>query len=287
MCPPTEFKIEPPINYSQWLHVNDGLIPPRVEMMDEQHRALVSALQQEGVEVELIPPVRGLPYLHATRDVGVIVGDTVVLSSFRAESRRGEAEVAESILGEQELRVLSPDRGFVEGGDVFVDGEHKKLWVGLGSDVLVDEENKWLWEGLGGRTDEPGADFLHRHFGQDLDVVLLRFDHHYTHLDTVFGLPGRDCVLLYEPAFEPPSLRRIRQVYSSIISLDEEEQDHGGANVLPLGSGKVISALENRSVNAKLRQHGFEVIRVPFSEVIKSGGSVRCDTLPLERDASG
>ena len=283
MCRPTYFNIIIPINYTQWLYATDGLPRPRAEVMVEQNQGLIDALQQEGVEVELIPPVPGLPYLHATRDVGVVIGDRIVLSSLKEESRRLEAQVAEPILSKQGLEILTPDRGFVEGGDVFVDGEHRTLWVGLGGDFSGNVQGERLWEGLGGRTDQQGADFLYRHFGRDYDLVLLRFDAQYTHLDTVFGLPGRDCVLLYEPAFDASSLQRIRRVYSSIIPLTDLEQRNAGANVLPLGSGKVISISQNHSVNAKLTQQGFEVIPVPFSEVIKSGGSVRCDTLPVDR----
>jgi N-dimethylarginine dimethylaminohydrolase len=40
----------------------------------------------------------------------------------------------------------------------------------------------------------------------------------------------------------------------------------------------------NTSVNEKLRSLGYEVVAVPFSEVLKSGGSVRCDALPVERE---
>jgi len=32
-----------------------------------------------------------------------------------------------------------------------------------------------------------------------------------------------------------------------------------------------------------LRNHGFEVIEVDITEIIKSGGSFRCCTLPIER----
>jgi len=46
----------------------------------------------------------------------------------------------------------------------------------------------------------------------------------------------------------------------------------------------VISIAENESVNNRLDELGYEVINLPFSEVIKSGGSVRCDTLPIQRD---
>ena len=266
MCPPAFFEIVEPTNAIQWLYYSDGLPKPNPLVMVQQHRRLVDILREEGIEVELLPLVPSLPFQHATRDVGVVIGDTIVLSNLKERTRRLEAQVAEPVLQQYKLRILVPERGFVEGGDVIVDGD--RLWVGLGA-----------------RTNAWGAEFLHRTFGQDYDVIPLHFDPHYTHLDTVFGALSRDHAILYEPAFEPSSLQHIQKAYPSIISLTDKEQQNAGANVLCLSPDKVISIAENPSVNEQLAQLGFEVVTISYSEVIKSGGSVRCDTLPVEREA--
>lgn len=265
MCPPAFFEIVEPTNAIQRLYYSDGLPKPEPLTMVQQHRRLVEILREEGVEVELLPLVPSLPYQHATRDVGVVIGDTIILSNLKERTRRLEAQVAEPVLQQYKLRILVPERGFVEGGDVIVD--HDRLWVGLGA-----------------RTDEWGAEFLHRTFGQDYDVIPLRFDPQYTHLDTVLGVLSQGHAILYEPAFEPSSLQRIQEAYPSIISLTDKEQQNAGANMLCLSPDKLISIAENPSVNEQLAQLGFEVVTLPYSEVIKSGGSVRCDTLPVERD---
>jgi N-dimethylarginine dimethylaminohydrolase len=267
MCPPTYFDIVEPTNYTQWLYSSDGLPRPIPRVMVEQHLRLVEILREEGIEVELLPPVPSLPFQHATRDVGVVIGDAIVLGNLKERTRRLETQVAGPALNKYGLKMLVPKQGFVEGGDVIVD--RGRLWVGLGA-----------------RTDEPGAEFLDRTFGRDYGVIPLRFNSRYTHLDTVFGVLGRGRALLYEPAFEPASLQRIREVYPSIISLTDKEQRNAGANVLCLSPDKVISIAENPSVSEQLAQLGYEVVTLPYSEVIKSGGSVRCDTLPVERVTS-
>jgi N-dimethylarginine dimethylaminohydrolase len=106
------------------------------------------------------------------------------------------------------------------------------------------------------QTDELGAEFPHRTFGRDRDVTPLRPKH--TNLDTIFDVLSRDHALFYEPAFEPSSLQCIPKAYPSVISLSDKEQQNARANMLCLS---------------------------PDSEVIKSGGSMRCDTLPVERDS--
>ena len=266
MCPPTFFEIVEPTNYMQWLYYSDGLPKPRAVVMAEQHLRLVQILREEDVEVDLISPDPRLPYQHATRDVGVVIGETIVLSSLKERTRRLEAQATEPVLQQYRLRILTPDQGFIEGGDVIVDGN--RLWVGLGA-----------------RTDERGAEFLYRTFKQDYDVIPLHFDPKHTHLDTVMGVLSRGHAILYEPAFDSISLRHIQQAYPNTILLTEQEQQNAGANVLSLRPDKVVSIAENHSVNERLTAAGFEVITLSYSEVIKSGGSVRCDTLPLERDA--
>ncbi len=265
MCPPAYFQITKPINVVQWLYYCDGLPKPDPQIMVRQHQSLIDVLRQNDVQVELLAPVRGLPYQHATRDAGVVIGDTIVVSSLKDETRRLESQIVEPVFQRYGLRVLTPDQGFVEGGDLVVDG--RRLWVGLG-----------------GRTDARGADFLHRTFGRDYDVIPLHFGARYTHLDTILGVLGAGRAIVYEPAFEADSLRRLKEVYSAVISLTDREQTNAGANVLCLGPTKLVSIAENTGVNERLTQLGFEVIAVPFSEVIKSGGSVRCDTLPIERE---
>lgn len=68
-----------------------------------------------------------------------------------------------------------------------------------------------------------------------------------------------------------------------MISVTDEEQFQMGPNVLSIGDGKVISLPQNERLNNVLESEGYKVIRVDLSEIIKSGGSFRCCTLPLQR----
>jgi len=240
MCPPTHFDIPVPTNAMQWLYYSDGLRLPDPGLMTQQHERLVEILREEGVEVELLNPHRKLPYQHATRDVGIVIGDRIVLSNLKYWTRQPESEIVKQVLeDEYGLEVLRPT-GFVEAGDVVVD--NKRLWVGIGS-----------------RTNEQGAEFLYGTFGRDHEVIPLRFDPCYTHLDTVLGVLRQGRALVYEPAFDENSLQRIREAYPDSISLTEKEQENGGANVLFLSPKRVISIAENGSVNEQLMRTGFEV----------------------------
>jgi len=63
----------------------------------------------------------------------------------------------------------------------------------------------------------------------------------------------------------------------------DSEQFTMGTNVLSIGHNRVFSLPINQGVNDQLRQHGYKVLEVDFSEIIKSGGSFRCCSMPIER----
>lgn len=69
-----------------------------------------------------------------------------------------------------------------------------------------------------------------------------------------------------------------------LVKVTEEEQFQLGTNVLSIGNKRVLSLPVNGKVNKQLRNRGFQVIEVDITEIIKSGGSFRCCTLPITRE---
>ena len=80
-----------------------------------------------------------------------------------------------------------------------------------------------------------------------------------------------------------PKLIGIHNALGNLIEVSESEQFTMGTNVLSIGQKRVFSLPMNRDVNYQIRQHGYEVLEVDFSEIIKSGGSFRCCSMPIVR----
>jgi len=93
---------------------------------------------------------------------------------------------------------------------------------------------------------------------------------------------NENTALIYSQGIDQKSYQLLKATYN-LINISDEEQFRLGTNVFSIGNKKIISLPENKRVNEELRNAGFTVIEVPFSEVIKSGGSFRCCTLPLLR----
>jgi arginine deiminase len=62
------------------------------------------------------------------------------------------------------------------------------------------------------------------------------------------------------------------------------EQWDEGNNVVALQPGVVIAYERNEQINARMREHGIEVITIPGSELARGRGGPRCMTCPIERE---
>jgi arginine deiminase len=85
-----------------------------------------------------------------------------------------------------------------------------------------------------------------------------------------------------EAVLDVPAVRLIHCAHD--CSVGEQEQWHEANNVLAVEPGVVITYDRNAHTNARLRQHGVQVIEIPSSELARGRGGPRCLTCPIERD---
>jgi N-dimethylarginine dimethylaminohydrolase len=149
-----------------------------------------------------------------------------------------------------------------------------------GGDVIIDRETVYV--GISNRTNEVAIEHLQTilpHY----EVVKVPFKEKYLHLDCVFNIISPTEALYYPKAFTQQELDILSSRFE-LIEVTEEEQFSLGTNVLNIGNKKIFSLPVNPKVNAELKQRGYEVIEVDIMEIIKSGGSFRCCTLPILRE---
>jgi N-dimethylarginine dimethylaminohydrolase len=259
LCQPKFMAIEDVINDTQKQYAEENI---DVELAMKQHEEFEKLLREHGVEVIKLPSSEQFPEQVFTRDIGFTVGEDVFVAEMASDIRKGEEEALEEFLEDENIPYqTTTDR--VEGGDVIVDRD--KVYVGISS-----------------RTSEEAVRKLQRDLPKH-NIIRVPFNEKYLHLDCVFNILSPEIGLIFPEALSTDMVETLSNTYK-LIEVSAEEQFTMGTNVLSIGDGKVFSLPQNEQVNTAMRAHGFEVIEVDFSEIIKSGGSFRCCSMPLERE---
>ncbi|MBP2079840.1 dimethylarginine dimethylaminohydrolase family protein [Oceanobacillus polygoni] len=256
---PRYMQINEVINQTQEHYVNDNINQTKAI---QQHANLISQMDSVGVDVIKLNELEHLNEQVFTRDIGFTIGNTFFVAAMKENIRKEEQDVLLDWLQQNKIAYFPFKTPSIEGGDVIVD--HSKVWVGISD-----------------RTSKEAVAILQSQLPtHEVFPIKLRKD--ILHLDCIFNIIDEQTALIYPPAMDSDAYLQLKETYT-LIEVTEEEQFHLGPNVLSLGNKQIISLPENKRMNQKLIEMGFQIIEVPFSEIIKSGGSFRCCTLPLFR----
>ncbi len=154
--------------------------------------------------------------------------------------------------------------GFVEGGDVLVDG----------ATVLC---------GVGERTDRAGAAALERALPDGFALRAVPLADGVLHLDTAVGLAPGLALVWRDGLAEPDAAVRYLESRGEVVSLDAEEARGFATNFLMLGPSAALLPAGVPRIAELFAARGIEPVEVPFDEHHRSGGSIRCATMPLRR----
>lgn len=261
LCQPQYMTIRDVINETQ-KHFKDVGI--HIEIALKQHNALVQTLREHGIEVILLPYHKKYPEQVFTRDIGFVLGKTIFVADMASDVRDGEDLVLKRWLEDEEISYYSIKGHQIEGGDVIIDRD--RVYIGLSN-----------------RTNRGAIQHLRDLLSKQFEIITVDFQEKYLHLDCVFNIVSPELALIYPEALRNEDIKMFQRHYE-LIEVSKEEQFTLGTNVLSIGNKKILSLPVNKKVNEELRKRGFEVIEVDITEIIKSGGSFRCCTLPIKRE---
>ncbi len=258
MCPPDFYGIEYEIN--PWMSRGRDSDSTRARA---QWHSLKSLIESVGARVELLTPVKGLPDLVFTANAGLIWHQTVLLSRFRFEARRGESPVNESWFTANGFHVLQlPDGMDFEGaGDALFCGETLFAGYIIRSDARAEQ---WVADQIGCRV-----------------IPLQLVDPQFYHLDTCFCPLNASTAAWYPPAFDDYGQRAIREHVPNLLEVAPDEAERFACNAVVVGKNVILNAgclqFEEQLIVAGFVPHATEL-----DEFIKAGGSAKCLTLRLD-----
>lgn len=148
--------------------------------------------------------------------------------------------------------------------------------------MVLDEGRRVLVE-MNRHTNEAGCGKLANHFARS-GVEVIRVPHRALHLDCCLApLPNR-AAFYCASKLPNASVNVLRGCFKPLISLDPNEAElHLAANVFWINERKVVSSAVTGQTNRLLRDKGYEVIELDFSQLVCLWGSFRCVVCPLER----
>ncbi len=258
MCRPEHFGIEYEIN--PWMHVAVEVDHDRAV---EQWEAVHSTYGQLGESIALATPVAGLPDMVFTANAAVLWRRRAVLSRFHHAERAGE---------EVHWRAALEGLGFVVH-----EVPAELSFEGAGDALFVGDHLFLAW---GFRTDQVS----HADVARLLDVEstsLQLVDERFYHLDTCFCPLDERTAVIAPAAITAESLELVRARVPRLIEVPTEVAAGFACNAMPL-HGRVISSTASSALREPLSDAGFEVVALPMDEFMKSGGGVRCVSLPLD-----
>ncbi|MDO4691568.1 MAG: arginine deiminase family protein [Porphyromonadaceae bacterium] len=263
--------------------VSRGVYPKEQDVIHEMNSVL-SVLERNGVEVLRPDLVEDYNQIFA-RDVAFVVDDTLFVSNLipdRAKETGAMAHILERIPSSH-IETL-PQRVHTEGGDILLYDD--LLFVGC---YLRPDYSTYKTA----RTNQYAIDYLRERFPakQIVPLELRKHDHDprqsVLHLDCAFQPVGKGRALIFREGFlEPKYVGLLEEIFGkdNLFAVTGDEAYMMNTNLVSLSPSKVISDQAFTRLNQHLEQNwGISVEAVPYQEISKMGGLLRCSTMPLVR----
>lgn len=264
-------------------HIKAGTYPKEEDMLSEIE-AVAKVLQKYDVEVYRPKVIEDYNQIF-TRDIGFVIEDKFIKANIlpdRDEEIRAINHVLEQI--DKDKVITLPEEAHAEGGDVMVHNDHIFIGTYYGKDYP---------EFITARTNLKAVESLKELFPQKkIKTFNLRKSNseprdNALHLDCCFQPVGKDKAIIYRGGF------LLEEEYQWLINffgkenvfeLEREEMYHMFSNVFSISEKVVISERNFTRLNNWLRKNGITVEEVPYAEIAKQEGLLRCSTLPLIRE---
>ena len=236
-----------------------------------QHRAFTDALGQAGVRCHFLTPRKGMPDLSFTRDA--VLMSPWGLVELRPNVAHRRAEVTHAAATVRALGVpfyARVEQGTVEGGDICMVRDRL---------ILIGYSDE--------RTDRAGGKSLGRLFAErGWEVIYVRFEPNFLHLDTILTMVADDCAVVLTDALDGAVLARLRDLGIELVPATLNEVKSLSANFLSLGRRRVVAAQGGGRLASKLNERGIQTIEVAIDQFTRCGGGPHCLTMPLARQSS-
>ncbi|MBT8237890.1 MAG: amidinotransferase [Croceitalea sp.] len=220
-----------------------------------------------------------------SRDIAFVIEDKIFHSNILPDRER-EFEAIQGVLDliSPENIIRPPEEVHVEGGDVMP--WHDYIFVGT---YTAEDYPSYITA----RTNKAAVQFLQEQFpNKKVKSFELRKSNtiakeNALHLDCCFQPVGKNKAILHKNGF------LIEEEYhwlvnyfgkENVFEITADEMYQMFSNVFSISPNVVVSERSFTRLNHWLREQGFTVEEIAYSEIAKQEGLLRCSTLPLIRE---
>ena len=266
-------------------HSIEHNIYPKEEDIISEVSAFEAVLKKYDVEVLRPAIIKDYNQVFA-RDVAFVIEDKMIISNV-IKDREDEQEAYRKIFEKVEWRKIInlPETAHIEGGDVIVWDD----FLFVGTCFSEDYRNYKT-----ARTNEYAIEILKEYFPKKriIDLDLKKNDkvpyQGVLHLDCTFNPIGKDKCIIYKDGFVDESdYQLIIDIFGeeNCFHITPEEMFEMNPNIFSISPEVVVSDETFTRMNDFLRNEwGFTVEEIPYREISKMGGLLRCSTMPLVRE---
>lgn len=264
--------------------IQQGVYPKEEDIINEMTE-FEKVLKKYDVEVIRPDIIKDYNQVFA-RDVAFVIEDKMILSNLIPD-RADEQEAYSKIFEQVEWRKIInlPDTAHIEGGDVIVWND----FLFIGTCFSEDYRNFKT-----ARTNEYAIEILKEYFPKKriIDLELKKNDtvpyEGILHLDCTFNPVGKDKCIIYKDGFVDESdYRLILDIFGeeNCFHVTKEEMFDMNPNIFSISPEVVVSDAAFTRMNRHLQDvWNIKVEKIPYREISKMGGLLRCSTMPLVRE---
>lgn len=264
-------------------HILAGSYPKEEDMVQEMD-AFATVLKKYNVEVYRPKILKNVNQIF-TRDIAFVIEDKMISSNILPD-REPELDAIDHIYKQipKENRIKPPEDVHIEGGDVMPWNEYIFIGTYTGDDYP---------ELITARTNKEAVEFIKAVFpNKKVKAFELRKSNtnakeNALHLDCCFQPVGKDKAILHKNGFLIEREYEWLVKYfgaNNIFEISKEEMYNMNSNIFSISENVVVSERNFTRLNKWLRQQGFTVEEIPYAEIAKQEGLLRCSTMPLIRD---
>ena len=265
------------------IHVIAGTYPKEQDMIVEME-SVARVFEKYGIKVFRPKVIENYNQIFS-RDIGFVIEDKFITANILPD-RDQEISAIDHVLDliPKENRISLPEDCHVEGGDVMPWNNYIFIGTYSGKDYP---------EYITARTNVNAVKAIQELFPTKIVKSFeLRKSNdnakeNALHLDCCFQPIGKDKAILHKNGFliEEEFLWLVDFFgKENIFEISKDEMYQMNSNVFSISENIIVSEQSFTRLNFWLVEKGFTVEEVPYAEIAKQEGLLRCSTLPLVRD---